>query len=99
MLRILALSVVGSAVISVLAPFVAVRASVRYAAGFALVTVLNVTLNVALLPALGGPGAAWANLGTETLLAWYLMRTGTTDAGAVTDGPDQASAGSGFSKT
>ncbi|MCU1370649.1 MAG: flippase [Ilumatobacteraceae bacterium] len=71
-LRILALSSLASAVVSVLSPTVAVRAGVRFAVALGVVTGLNLALNVVLVPHLGGAGAAWANVASEGALAVLL---------------------------
>lgn len=71
-LRILALSAVGSAVVSVLGPTASVRSGTRFAIAVGAVTVLNALANVVLVPALGGAGAAWANVASEAALAGLL---------------------------
>jgi O-antigen/teichoic acid export membrane protein len=71
-LRILALSSLASAVVSVLSPTVAVRTGVRFAVAVGVVTGLNLLLNVLLIPHLGGAGAAWANVASEGILATLL---------------------------
>jgi O-antigen/teichoic acid export membrane protein len=74
MLRILAVSALASSVVAVLGPYIAVRAGVRYAWAVGTVAVINVGANVALVPGLGGQGAAWSNAVGEALLAVLLLR-------------------------
>lgn len=71
-LRILALSSLASAVVSVLSPTVAVRSGVRFAIAVGAVTGLNLALNVLLIPHLDGAGAAWSNVASEGVLAVLL---------------------------
>lgn len=72
-LRILALSVVASAVVSVLGPFVAVRGGNRFAISVGAVTSVNLVANFLLIPHLGAAGAAWANLLSESVLACLFL--------------------------
>ena len=72
-LRVLALSSLASAVVSVLGPTVAVRTGFRFAVTVGVVTGLNLALNVVLIPHLGGTGAAWANVASEGVLAGLLV--------------------------
>lgn len=91
-LRILALSSLASAVVSVLSPTVAVRTGVRFAVAVGVVTGLNLALNVLLIPHLGGAGAAWANVASEGVLAALLAiaigRHQAADALEASDGQD-----------
>jgi O-antigen/teichoic acid export membrane protein len=76
-LRILGLSIVASAVVSVLGPLAAVRSGIRYAAAVGAVVGVNAGVNVLLIPVLGMSGASWAQLTSESLLAlgfWASVR-------------------------
>lgn len=79
-LRVLAVSAVFSAVVSVLGPLVAVRGGRRFAMSVGFVTGLNLIANLVLIPVLGVSGAAWANLASEAVLAamfvWVLRPSG-----------------------
>ncbi|WP_426573126.1 oligosaccharide flippase family protein [Aquihabitans sp. McL0605] len=72
-LRVLALSSLASAVVSVLGPTVSVATGRRYAIAVSVVTALNVVMNLILIPHLGGTGGAWANVASEAALAGLLL--------------------------
>ncbi len=74
-LRILVLAIVPSVVVTILGPVAFLRGRTRAATAFATVLVLNIVLNVALLPVLGVQAAAWATLLCQMLLAGLLWRS------------------------
>jgi O-antigen/teichoic acid export membrane protein len=71
-LRVLAVASVASCVVSVLAPTAAVLSGRAWAISVAAVLLLNLVANLVLLPALGGVGAAWADVLSESALAGLL---------------------------
>jgi O-antigen/teichoic acid export membrane protein len=68
-LRVLLVAAVPTAIVSALGPLTAVGQRRDYALALAFALAFNVALNVALIPRYGAVGAAWANAGSQTLLA------------------------------
>lgn len=73
-LRVLAVAAVAGASASVLGPLAAAKAGPRYARVLAVGLLLNLGLNMALIPALGPAGAAWAFVVSEGFLSLMLAR-------------------------
>jgi len=72
-LVVLLISVVPAAVVSACSPITAVLARWSFAAAMAGGLVVNVALNVALIPHFHAEGAAWVNLASEALLAAWML--------------------------
>lgn len=89
-LRVLLLAAVPAAVGLVVAQAVAVRSPRALGAVSASAVVLNVVLNLWLIPAFGGTGAAWATAGTEAVVLFALL--GRWRRGGRTEGPDAGAA-------
>lgn len=72
-LVVLLISVVPGAVVAACSPITAVLARWSFAAAMAGGLVVNVALNVALIPHFRAEGAAWVNLASEALLAAWML--------------------------
>jgi O-antigen/teichoic acid export membrane protein len=75
LLRILTLGAIPGAVVTVLGPLAFLQGRSRAARAFGAVLVLDVTLNVALLPVIGVQAAAWSTLICQSVLAVLLWRS------------------------
>jgi O-antigen/teichoic acid export membrane protein len=71
-LRILAVAAIPSAIVVSVLPPVALR-SARAVVALGLALGTNLVANLALIPELGGEGAAWTTLGCQALLAAWLL--------------------------
>lgn len=72
-LLVLLISVMPGAVVAACSPITAVLARWRFARAMAGGLVVNVGLNLLLIPHLHAEGAAWANLASEMLLAAWML--------------------------